>query len=222
MVYIDQRYGNRTVPFKNSPRDRAKRIAGQIGALLDSIRLLGMTGPDMEITRLVLQKIYVDMGWRFSGCLSNLPYTDETGKVLFAKQCLPSIQFNDFDPRIQDWLEFLMDNHDNSVVTIPWFDPCSEKCPYVQINSSVIWDIKRRDIRALEDLGYITTEKIYETIEFMTEQNKAKIRRIVRSAEKDMRQMGWIHCVRMIPEKFDFIFEWGSLYTDFMEVASEI
>jgi hypothetical protein len=220
-VFIDEEYGDRTVPIGMDDVGRLKRIAIQVGQLLWQVHLLSdwISDAELQIIQTVLDGIYLRMGFSRNGSLISF-YSNIIGHSVPAS--LPSLRFDEFDPRYGDWLEFLLDQHIGPI-TIPVFAEVGAPSLIYPGGEPCYVDESDRGFLAMEDMGLVRRESMFETFTFLSEHNKRKIRRMLGRMDKiSLRRICEMHCIAPIPEKFLFLFCPPDISIGYMEISDEI
>jgi len=206
--YVDEQLGHRTPPIDFSPFARMKKFAIQTGQLLWSLCDL----PLEQTERIPLDFLgwYLKHGYRRLGLPQNgalpgfqlrIPGRKDSERVMFA---IPSLLFHEYDPRAVDWLEFQFTKI-QAAYMIPVKTPRGWK-PKIPDPGDIIYTPQMKLWSALEDMGYVTTKKVYEMVFVLDQDNKRKISLGLKRVISDLVSLVEVSCVRYIDIKFEPFF----------------
>jgi hypothetical protein len=206
--YVDERYGTRTIPPNFDEKKRLKTFSSQVGSLLWSVFAnTHVEDQDVSIISVFLQAAYSRLRLPFGGKIGTVqPFGDSFQVQLF----LPSIKFDEYDPRYRDWLEHAMDGATEGV-SVPIY--VSKEVPRIP-TTSILYAAQSKVWRALEDLEIVRTEEQREMIILDNETNRRKVKQLLRRTDSDLFPLLKVFILVPIPERFLFIFQ-PSLLTEF-------
>lgn len=210
-MFIDERYGTRTFQ-KPDEEGRCFRVATSIGKVLwdfHQTRVDRQIGDDdLYLLRTYLNSIYVIFQFPWHGCLPGYFYPKFKRRINFAIP--PMIHVNErginFDPRRQDWLEFLFDNIYQDIYRVPIYCVDHEfERPLV--GDVVYWPVSRKVI-FLEDMEFIKVTNLFEDVRFLSRINQ----RFLRMHFGKYKTVGVVKLARIevlcdIPDRFDGFFK---------------
>jgi hypothetical protein len=206
--FVDGSFGSRTVPvFNNQQYECIKRTCVSAGKLLWDILSHDENTPDPDIVFIqqYLASAYRILGIPYRGFLPGFILTKGVEKPMYAGFAAPCIDFELYDPRYLDWMEFLFDNNNQRFINIPVTGFRSSI--YKPMVGQEVFVEKNKAMSALEDMGYLKLENQYEAVEFLEEENRRKLRLILkRSRDDDEVQLCRATVLDEIPDKFDFLF----------------
>lgn len=221
-AFIDENYIGRTIPIGMDDGQRLNRVAIACGQLLWQVHLEGshIDGRDLSLIREFLILTYQRCGFPVNGSL--IPFTPSNNPTARVTRAVPSLRFSRFDPRMGDWLEFLMDEHVGPI-TIPWYMYIAQQPRKPDPGYSIYADSVNPGFKALEDMGYCRIELLNETIWELTEMSRRKIRKMFgRIKDYQSRRICRLHCLKFIPSQYDFLFSDDPSMVDYMEISQEI
>lgn len=204
--YVDEIYGQRTIPPDMDAYGRYRKVVTQVGSCLWSIfDNKGLGDQDLKLLHLFLSKIYFVMGMSMRGGVSGqVKYRGDDGKRYNLNLCVPSLEFENYDPRETDWAEYLCDQYMGTSVRIPVYsEPFGMVCPDVD---DVVLTTSHQGIRALEDMKYVEIEEVWETVT-LGGPNRRSLLRLLGRVKDRRKKLVYVTCKRPIPVKYHFIFD---------------
>lgn len=201
--YADGELGHRTEPANFDWINRIKKISIQTGQLFWDLYSLDSYEKDrVEMVDLLkyLSVLYNMLQMPKGGALPGAKIRLPGGQVLTIGFAIPSLKVSEYDPRYVDWLEFQFTRHQEAY-DLPVYCQRSHKpkCPepgdVVYSGIAPLWT-------ALEDLGYVETERLTERVFFLDESNRRRLRKkLGREVDSHVRMVE-IRCCRYIPDTF--------------------
>jgi hypothetical protein len=222
--HIDRDLADRDVFYdKEDKFFFSKRVAIAAGNLLWRVQ-----NPITPISDLELSLIheYLHEAYRLSflpvkGCLPGKrcrqigPFTPGD-QFNFA---VPSLCFNEFDPRIGDWLEFLLFRAEIQIFKIPIL---SEEFPYDKpVKGDVLYGVTTRFWQAMEDIGLVTIEEQFQVKDYLSDWDRDAFRKWIKKT-----QVGKLLCsitiLEEIPSQFDEFFGVATPHENYDVVVSQM
>jgi len=166
----------------------AHRFASQVAAFFWSLCDLGhlISTPEMKLVRIILTEAYKKLGWNWRG---SLPGKKVSGSDEMMRLCVPPLMSEEFDPREEDWAEYLWSESLGSYVSLPVRgDPRVRPEPFYA--NEVFVAGQTRFIMAMLDMGFIKKLKGHTEVVEVSEPNRRLFRK-------------WLHAVG--PVLCDFV-----------------
>jgi len=117
---------------------------------------------------------------------------------------IPSLQFQNYDPSLVDWTDYLLSVNSSEIVRIPRMDEIGIP-RYKTYQGAIFESTSTRVLQVLEDFGFVKKEKIYE--EFYGSQAITGSR--LRAFLKGGRVLCLYTVLKDFPEWFSSSIEWG-------------
>lgn len=194
----------RTPPPDFTTKSRIDRCIKQIGKMLWDVldkTTLGYEIHEIDLLEHFLKTIYKILDIPFGGAVPGQYFRRPRSKEIASLDLfVPSLQFEDYDPRYKDWLEFLVTTQDWSMIRIPLLAPRVLPIPVFQ--GEEITSTKSLFWSAMEDLEYIETEMVFEVITVLNEANLRRIRRALKREQSRESFVIEIRCRYSIPDRF--------------------
>lgn len=173
----------RTAPIRFEEYDRVHATVSHIGQLLWDIsnQAYLVSDEDMEVISIFCSQAYRMLGLNMKGGLPGSHIT-LSGRLEIIKFAIPPIRFQDYDPRVTDWAEYLYESHPDRVMLLPMVCPY-EILPDIDKGASGTCT-KSKWIRVLEDIGCIETKPVWELIEVLDEENLRRFRMFLKRIPK--------------------------------------
>jgi hypothetical protein len=173
--YVDGHVSHRDVLPPSTPWEYHFKVAISVGGLLWSLLdHLEIPGTEIDIVYSFLSHCYQKLGLPPRGFLPGYSLTvdDERYKVSFA---CPSIQFDRYDPRVVDWIDFLIaDQHQHTVLvqTLGYRSPV-----VLPVQGDVFYAVQDPFFSAMEDIGTLKCTKVVEEHFVLSEKSVAELKR---------------------------------------------
>lgn len=200
--YVDQQYGERTVPVDIDDYFRAKRVATSTGSLLSQIHLYRYEVPDedMKILATFLDCTYSMMQLPRRGFLPGAYFNTSDG-VKMSFFCLPAIELSKYDPRQVDWLEYLFESTNQEFFAIPYVSDYF-RVPKPSCGDEICMP-RSAALRILEDFGYVSTTACTEIVRELSESNRRRVKQMLNRKLLGMKKLLRVHVKKDIPTMFD-------------------
>lgn len=201
-AYIDNQYGSRTTPPDLTSYKCAKMVAVATGQVLWDVREHHLDLDDRDILYLntFLRTTYRYMNFPIEGRLPGalLQIGDQKVQIKFT---IPSLQFDRYDPRNSDWLEYLLDHTSQMFFSIPVL--VEFRTSTVPDPNDEVYVPMQKGWKVLEDCGYVSVESLYEVVMVLNEGNKRRLRWALKVDRSDNRlQLCRVVCLKEIPLMF--------------------
>jgi hypothetical protein len=192
-------------PLQLDEYKRRKTFAVSTSSLLWDVLRYGeeISDVELDLLRKFLHEAYNMIGLPKSGALPGYSIK-HIGKVLFA---IPSIDFSTYDPRTIDWLEFAFDQTYTYEISIPLVGEPGITTQIPLYGEEIV--VARHPIwKILEDLEIVEIEVLSEAVQFMTDDNRRRLRSIIKTSHAVDRvvQMIRVSIVKDVPESFHSLF----------------
>jgi hypothetical protein len=202
-AYADRDLSDRDIPQPSEEHPFEKRFAVMSGALLWDLQHHDelVTSDDLQIIRKYLHTGYAALHLPFGGCLPGYTKILE-GKLVQYNFACPSLEFDKFDPRIGDWLEFLLYNAKQDTFSVPMIAPRQTFCGDFLVKGDIIYITSSRFWTALEDIEIVKIEPLFERRRHLEETDRDFYRRFIKSSLGSS-QLCRISVIKDIPSQFD-------------------
>lgn len=206
--YVDGVYGTRTVPIDITPYLCAKRISISVGALYWEIYGAARVHEreedyDINLLQRFLRNVYTRAGLPFTGRLPGATFSPfNVADPIDLKFAIPPlIHHNLFDPRDEDWLEYLCNTTPQTFFSIAMMTDSSNAVrPYP---GDEFFCGKTKGLALLEDLGYLEITPLAEIVMILDETNRRRIVQSIKRKEYGLKKYCKVICKKDIPEIFD-------------------
>jgi hypothetical protein len=185
-----------------------KRVITQASAFLWDVQQAEppLTDEELKLSQVYLKLAYNHFQLPISGCLPGFRQTDRKSGKAVINMAVPSLQFDIFDPRIGDWLEFLLYNSLQMHFSVPVMSYKSTMP--LPIKGDIVYDTKGVGWSFLEDFGYAKKDPMFELKSYLEEADRDRFRRMIKRSNflSDLVPLYEIQILKDIPEIFDFMF----------------
>lgn len=157
--------GNRKFPLDRDYFKIVHRFVGQVGAFLWDLQKTAffLTTEDYRLIRSLLEPAYRYLGLPLKGSLPGRPVEHNDERIIMAS-CIPSIQFEVYDPKITDWADHLWERSPVAHCRLPI--KTSAPINILQYEPGKILATSTKFNRVWVDLGYLEeVDKLSEIVE---------------------------------------------------------
>jgi hypothetical protein len=163
----------RTPPLRFSWRDRISAAVSGVGKLLwDFFTFSSLVDQEsFEIFSIFLRKLYRQMYLPRGGSLPTSFIKHPQEGLISINVAVPSIEFDRYDPRAEDWSEYLWRARPSRIVNLPVISPYP-----IPMKGIKGFATRVPEMRILEDIGVIEIREEFESIETFSEENHRRFR----------------------------------------------
>jgi len=199
---IDGEYGNRDIFPLPSKYERARKVGTAAGGVLWQIHEHRYEISDQEI---ILLEIYLRLAYHKVGLspIGGLPgkFLKQHGTISFAYPC---IDFDRYDPRWYEWLDFQFEQIHQTSFSIPLDTPKAWKMPFGRKGDVVYWG-RNKFVKVFEDIEVVESTVLYENVTFLSEVNRRRVRQHLMGISSGLDPMCKVVFLKDIPDEFLFL-----------------
>lgn len=162
-------------------KDRIWKISSQVSSIYDTCftHSFDIVDYEMKILLHYIFLIYQFLGLSSSGRVNGWTYKQpDSDEEFYMNFMLPPCH-SFFDPRVEDWIDHLLDNVQDRLITIPRLD---DRIPLPSTYMPFFYCTAHPLLTRAEDIQVIRMVRVEETIELLTEADRRKVKEWIRGS----------------------------------------